>query len=147
MEIVDKGRLRELILQLEMQLLMGQTIEWETFKQFEGMSQREIEMLSVKEFEEVEEKRMQKNAWAVSRELVERIDGAPVLGERIKAYLSEDTTEHFFFNQKYLMQYISVSGQAAKDKIPGSAYVSKIIQFFNSHYAGINLTGYHPPPG
>ena len=59
----------------------GATIEWETFKQFEGMSQRELRMLSVKEFEEVEEKRMQKNAWAVSRELVERIDGAPVLGE------------------------------------------------------------------
>ena len=35
---------------------------------------------------------MQKNDWAVSRELVERIDGAPVLGERIKAYLSKDTT-------------------------------------------------------
>ena len=32
------------------------------------------------------------------------------------------------------MQYISVSGQAAKDKIPGSAYVSKILQFFKSHY-------------
>ena len=32
------------------------------------------------------------------------------------------------------MQYISVSGQAAKDKIPGSAYASKILQFFSSHY-------------
>ena len=93
-------------------------------------------MLHVKELEKNEEKRMRKNAFAISTELIERIDGAPVLDERIKAYLSEDITECFFFNQKYFMQYITVSNQAAKDKIDmnGSSYLSEILQFFNSHH-------------
>ena len=39
---------------------------------------------------------MQQNAWEVAKELVERIDGAPVMGEMIKAYLSEDENQFFF---------------------------------------------------
>ena len=34
----------------------GATIEWETFKQFEGMSQREIEMLTVKDLRKLKRK-------------------------------------------------------------------------------------------
>ena len=66
----------------------GSMIEWGQFKKFEGMVQEDIDALGVKEYEELEEERMKKNAWHVSKLLVERIDGAPVLGERIKSYLS-----------------------------------------------------------
>ncbi len=75
----------------------GATIDWEKFKQFEGLTPEEVTNLSVKEFEQIEEARMQKNAWEVAKELVDRIDGAPVLSEMIKAYLSEDNNELFFF--------------------------------------------------
>ena len=35
-------------------------------KEFEGMNEQEIQQLSVKEFEEMEERRMQKNVWQVT---------------------------------------------------------------------------------
>ena len=61
----------------------GSTIEWERFKKFKGLSQEEIDALGVKEYVKLEDERMKKNAWRVSKNLVERIDGAPVLSERI----------------------------------------------------------------
>ena len=83
----------------------GSTIEWEKYKKFEGMTDEEVKKLSVQQYEELEAERMKLNAWAVSKELVQRIDGAPVLSERIKVYLSEDKDDLFFFNQHYLNQY------------------------------------------
>ena len=98
----------------------GSTIEWEKYKTFDGMTEEEVKQLSIKQYEELEEKRMQANAWAISKELVQRIDDAPVLSERIKAYLSEDKDELFFFNQHYLMQYQAATSEVSKMKVPGS---------------------------
>ena len=112
----------------------GSTIEREKYKQFEGLSPNEKEALSVKEFEELEKRRMEKNAWHVSKILVERIDGAPVLSERITAYLSEEQDKLFFFNQEYLLQYHAATGQDTKKAVPGAAYFTKILEFFHSHY-------------
>ena len=98
----------------------GSTIEWEKYKKFDGMTEEEVKQLSIKQYEELEEKRMQENAWAISKELVQRIDDAPVLSERIKAYLSEDKDELFFFNQHYLMQYQAATSEVSKMKVPGS---------------------------
>ena len=111
----------------------GSTIEWERFKKFEGMSQEEIDALGVKEYEELENERMKKNAWYVSKLLVERIEGAPVLGERIKSYLSEPNNEMFYFNQKYLLEYNAQSSPQARKAVPGSAYIEKVLQFFRTH--------------
>ena len=45
----------------------GATINWEVYKKFEEMNEEEINQLSVKEFEELEEQRMEKNAWYVAK--------------------------------------------------------------------------------
>ena len=76
---------------------------------------------------------MQKNAWHISKILVERIDGAAVLGERIKSYLSESHDEMFYFNQKYLTQFNS-SSSSSKMAVPGAAYIEKVMKFFDTHY-------------
>ena len=112
----------------------GATINWEKIKQFDGLTTEEVKKLSVREFEQIEETRLQQNAWEVAKELVERIDGAPVMGEMIKAYLLEDENQLFFFNQQYLAKYQSVSSQTSKDQVPGAAYFNKIMKFFNCHY-------------
>ena len=65
---------------------------------------------------------------------MERIDGAPVLSERITAYLSEESDKLFYFNQKYLLEYHSVSSQEAKKMVPGASYFAKLLGFFHSHY-------------
>ena len=112
----------------------GSTIEWEKFKKFDGLSKEAVDRLTVQEFEQLEYERMQKNAWFVANLLVKRIDGAPVLGERIKAYLAEVKEKQFFFNEKYLMQYNSASNPSAKKDIPGANYFDKILRFFEAHY-------------
>ena len=44
----------------------GATINWERHKQFEEMTEDKIKSLGVKEFEELEKERMEKNAWFVA---------------------------------------------------------------------------------
>ena len=112
----------------------GSAIEWEKYKQFEGLSPNEKEAFSVKKFEELEKRRMEKNAWHVSKILVERNDGVAVLSERITAYLSEEQDKLFFFNQEYLLQYYAATGQDTKMAVSGAAYFTKILEFFHSHY-------------
>ena len=93
----------------------GATINWEKRKQFDGLNTEEVKKLSVKEFEQIEEKRMQQNAWEVAKELVERIDRIPALGEMIKAYLSEDENQ-LFLSVNNILQNISLY-QARHQKI------------------------------
>ena len=109
----------------------GSTIEWEKYKKFESMTDEEVKKLSVQQYEELEAERMKLNAWAVSKELVQRIDGAPVLSERIKAYLSEDKDDLFFFNQHYLNQYQTATSEDSKKRVPGSSYFAKIEEFIS----------------
>ena len=111
----------------------GATIEWEVYKRYEGMSQDEIQKMSLSEFEKYERDRMCRNAWEVAKELVNRIDGAPVLGEYINCQLSEQPKKLFFFNKEGLEAH--QHGTAEKKKtIPGSGYIQKITQFMDSHY-------------
>ena len=112
----------------------GATINWEVYKQFDGMNEEEITQMSVKDFEELEEQRMEKNAWHVAKTLVERIDGAPVLSKRIKAYLTENKQKQFLFNRSYLLQYHTASTPVAKNGVPGAVYFEKFMKFFSDHY-------------
>ena len=75
----------------------------------------------------------------VSKQLVERIDGALVLSERITAYLSEESHKLFYFNQKYLLEYHSVSSQEAKKMVPGALYFAKLL---GSSIHAIELVSY-----
>ena len=84
--------------------------------------------MNIKEYEQYEKRRMEKNAWFVTRELVKRIDGAPVLSTYIKAVKSENVEDLFFFNSEQLRHYQSVTSQN-KCKVPGSAYINKVAEF------------------
>lgn len=82
----------------------GSTLEWNHYKRFDGMTDDEIAKLTVKEFDEREMQRMEKNAWHCAEEIRRRVDGAPVFSEFIKSYLTPKES-CFFFNKKYLKQY------------------------------------------
>lgn len=58
------------------------------FPNFYGLTDEDIGNLSIEEHSRNEEIRKEKNAWRVSEEIAERIDGAPLLGEFIDARLS-----------------------------------------------------------
>ena len=103
----------------------GATIEWETLKQYQGMTEDEIKDMSLEDFEAHENEKMTKNAWIVAEELVKRIDGAPALGEYIHCHLSEEPSKMFFFNKDNLQAYQNASKEKKKS-VPGSVYIQPI---------------------
>ena len=61
------------------------------------MTDEEIDNLTLEQYNDIEEQHDQRNAWSVSREVARRLDGAPCMGEHIKA-----TAESFFWNKEYI---------------------------------------------
>ena len=53
------------------------------------MNEDEIQSMSLKEYENYEEMRIQSNAWYVSKSIQERIQDAPVLIEYISSIVSD----------------------------------------------------------
>ena len=111
----------------------GATINWEHHKRFEGLSEDEIASLSLEEYEKAEEERIERNAWKVANEIAARIDDAPVHSEYIKCFVAHKGEDGLFFNQDYLKEYMSKSGERKKD-VPGAAYMKKIVSFRDTHY-------------
>ena len=97
------------------------------------MSNEDIKKMDMKEFEVYESNRMEKNAWAMAEELQRRLDDAPILGEYIKAFLTEKSNDGFFLNRDYLARYMEAS-EAKRIDLPGHAYFKKIWNFYNAHY-------------
>ena len=83
----------------------GSTIEWEVEKRFEGMTPEEIDGMSLNEYEEYEEGRMERNAWMVAEEVQKRVDDTLVLSEYITAYKSQKRRK-FFSSMKNICQVI-----------------------------------------
>ena len=61
---------------------------WEYYPIFDGLTDEEIENLSIEAHYRNEEVRLEKNAWRVAEEIAERIDGAPLKGECIHSQLT-----------------------------------------------------------
>ncbi len=111
----------------------GGTINWEYIKRFEDLTEDQADNMTIKEYEQYEKDRMEKNAWLVTEEVTKRIDEAPVLSTFIKAYKSEKVENHFFFNTENVKKYHSATPQARED-IPGAAVIAKSMQHFDQHY-------------
>ena len=103
----------------------GGTLQWENEKRFEGMSEEDIEEMSLEECELYEKNRMERNAWYVTTELTKRIDDAPVLSEYIRAYTSQPKEDLFHFHEPSIILWNSMSSEKNKNKIPGK----KLCQF------------------
>jgi len=89
--------------------------------------------MSLQQYEQYEADRMERNAWKVSAEVASRIDGARVLSQHIRCFVSEKPNEHFFFNGEYIKEY-NCANEASKSKVPGSGYIEKINKFQEEHY-------------
>ena len=94
----------------------------------EGMSEADIANLSVKETKSLEDERMEKNAWNVTHQLVDRLDGAPVLSEFIRSLPSLKSNRQFFFNKDRLKKF-SAAPETTKMPLPGFYYFKKIFDF------------------
>lgn len=87
----------------------GSTIDWNFYKRFDDLRDKEIAEMTPSDFEIYKKNRMSKNAWRVAEILRERVDDAPVLGDCISALLAEKNDgSNFFFNKTYLKEVIKI---------------------------------------
>ena len=93
------------------------------------MNADEIQSMSLEEYENYEEMRMQCNAWYVSKIVQERIQDAPVLSEYISSIVSDKPYQMFFPNQDLLYEFSQKSSELAKEEVPGASYFKKILDF------------------
>ena len=110
----------------------GQTIELEFHKLFDGITDDQIEAMTLQEFERCQDERMKLNAYMVRDEVVKRIDGAPCLKEEIVAYPSPD--HPFFFNKAEIYKHHTASNPNGDLKVPGIFYFQKITSYIQKHY-------------
>lgn len=78
----------------------GSTIDWNFYKRFDDLTDKDIIEMTPSDFEIYEKNRMSKNAWRVAEIVRERVDDAPVLGDFISALLAEKMTAPTFFSIK-----------------------------------------------
>ena len=69
----------------------GATINWEHHKRFKGLTDQQISLSNLQEYDKMEEERMRKNVWKVAhaRGVSVRIDDTPVFCEYIKSCLRQ----------------------------------------------------------
>ena len=83
----------------------GGTIEWEKHQRFEGLTNEDIVNLTLDQYNKIEEQRDQRNAWGVASEVAMRVDGAPCMGEYMKARVAIKHADGFFWNKEYVEKF------------------------------------------
>lgn len=107
----------------------GGTIEWEYYEQFHDLTDEQAQNLSLKEYTEHEEARMEKNAWKVSVDVENRLDDAPVLKEFVKAHLTKPEDKQFFFNKDNLKQYLNAQSEQKNPSVPGHGDCEGVLRY------------------
>ena len=96
-------------------LVTGQTIRWNYFQATDGLEKEQIDLLSVEEIKKREEDAVECNAWRISHDIAARIDGEPgPAGDCMKALVTSNVANQFFFNTKYLHAYTSAKSEVEK---------------------------------
>lgn len=76
---------------------------------------------------------MERNAWWTANEVAQRMDDAPVLSTYIQSFVTERPEMAFFFNKPYIDDYRN-KAPSKRMSVPGSGYISKVVNFMESHY-------------
>ena len=85
-------------------------MKWEYFTPYDGLFEEQINDMAAEDLESYAEYNMERNAWAVAKEVQLRInDEKGPANDFLKCYITEQVEEQFFFNKDELLQYCSVS--------------------------------------
>ena len=111
----------------------GNPLNWEYYERYAGMSEDEINILTLAELESLEYDRMHRNALKVCEEVNKRVDGAPTLEGFLKSSVSRDLEDLFFWDSKFLQSFIHAS-DANESALPGMHFYSKLKRFSSLHF-------------
>ena len=90
--------------------------------------------MSSKKAEICELNRMKHNAFKVCEEVLQRVDSGVASGGYIKAWVTPDEKYLFFWDQKYLHQYLANKDNHSEVSIPGENYYRKVENFMKNHF-------------
>lgn len=114
-------------------LVDGGAIKWEYFKPLDGITEEDIEAMGIDEIAKEEDECMERNAWKVADEVVERVHMEPgPAGDLMLGMLTEKPPNHFFYNTAELQIYHK-SGKEKRKCLPGYNYFKKIEKFMDEH--------------
>ena len=89
--------------------------------------------LTLEQYYGIEEQCDKRNASSISHVVARRVDGAPRMGDHMKATTAIEPPESFFWNKEYFERFYKIQSLAAKKETPGYFYVFKIIAFDEFH--------------
>ena len=115
----------------------GSHLHWEYYKRFDDLSEEDVRDMSIDDFTEFEEQRTLKNVMYVCHDLAYRIqDAAGPKGsmDLMSGYSCQTKESHFFNDTEYLAEYLKAASVSKRAQMPGHAYYSKILTFFNQHF-------------
>ena len=74
---------------------------------------------------------MEKNAWAICNDVKCRVDEEPGLaGDFLISMVTNTKENQFFWNRKYLIDYISAKAQKRQSSLSGYHYFKKNREFY-----------------
>ena len=87
------------------------------------MTNEEIDNLTLEQYNAIENQPVRKNAWSVAHEVSNRVDGAPCMGEHMKATTAIEPSEGLFWNKEYLEAFYKTQSLTVKQMIPEYFYI------------------------
>lgn len=67
----------------------GSTMKWQHYKALEGLSEEELEKITLEEIKSLEAECLEKNAWKVCHDVATRINGEPAPCGDMTAYVTQ----------------------------------------------------------
>ena len=114
-------------------LVDGTALKTDYFDKYHGLTESEVEKMSIQELNDHAEKLKERTAWMISEEVKQRIDDEPGPGNSImKSYLTRSEESQFFYNSNELRMWHK-AGVKANKFIPGNDYFSKIASYCKDH--------------
>ena len=97
----------------------GGTIEWEKHQRLEGLTDEDFVNLTLDQYNKIEEQHDERNACGVASDVAMRIDGAPCMGEYIKARVATQHADGFSGTKNMSKSSSKPLAITLKQEIPG----------------------------
>ena len=108
-------------------------MKWNYYEDYDGLTDEQVKEMSISELDMHIETNMEKNAWAVAKQVQLRIDAEKgPAGDYLKCYVTDQEDEQFFFNEPELLQYCSVTA-SRKPSVPRNFYLKNLFKFVDLH--------------
>eukprot|EP00112_Aurelia_sp_Birch-Aquarium-sp1_P004821 Seg1546.11 transcript_id=Seg1546.11/GoldUCD/mRNA.D3Y31 product="hypothetical protein" protein_id=Seg1546.11/GoldUCD/D3Y31 len=108
----------------------GAGINWEFQSREESLKDIDVQTITTEELEQIELERMKFNAYKVSNEVSQRIDGAVAPDGYLKSFVTNDEKSLFFWDQHHLKQFTE---RKQDEIVPGHNYYLKVENFMELH--------------